>query len=129
MKKGGLERIKLEKERTGAFTGAYAINPATNDRMPIWIADFVLAHYGTGAVFADAHDQRDFAMAKKYGIPLKVSLRPKDDKLWGKVRNLEVCYPDEGVLVNSGQFDGLTSEEARKKLPNGLKRRESAEKR
>jgi leucyl-tRNA synthetase len=58
--KGELERSELEKERTGVFTGAYAINPANNEKMPIWIADFVLAHYGTGAVFADAHDQRDF---------------------------------------------------------------------
>ncbi len=115
-KKNELERTELEKERTGAFTGAYAINPATNERIPIWIADFVLAHYGTGAVFADAHDQRDFEMAKKYNIPLKVSLRPKDDELWEKVKNLEVCYPDEGILVDSGQFDGLTSQEAIKKI-------------
>ena len=122
-KKDELERTELEKERTGAFTGAYAINPVNNEKMPIWIADFVLAHYGTGAVFADAHDQRDFEMAKKYNIPLKVSLRPKDDKLWAKVKNLEVCYSDEGFLVNSGQFDGLTSQEAMGKITEWLEKR------
>ena len=122
-KKNELERIELEKERNGAFTGAYAINPATDERIPIWIADFVLAHYGTGAVFADAHDQRDFEMAKKYNIPLKVSLRPEDDELWGKVKNLEVCYPEEGILVNSGKFDGLTSREAIKKITEWFEKR------
>ncbi|MBL7142256.1 MAG: leucine--tRNA ligase [Candidatus Pacebacteria bacterium] len=122
-KKNELERIELEKERNGAFTGAYAINPATDERIPIWIADFVLAHYGTGAVFADAHDQRDFEMAKKYNIPLKVSLRPEDDELWGKVKNLEVCCPEEGILVNSGKFDGLTSREAIKKITEWFEKR------
>ena len=121
--KGELERSELEKERTGVFTGAYAINPANNEKIPIWIADFVLAHYGTGAVFADAHDQRDFEMAKKYNIPLKVSLRPKNDDLWERVKNLKVCYPEEGILVNSAQFDGLTSAEARKKITTWLEKK------
>ena len=126
-KKSELERTDLEKERTGVFTGTYAVNPATNEKIPIWIADFVLAHYGTGAVFADAHDQRDFEMAKKYNIPLKVSLRPKDDKLWEKVRNLEVCYSEEGLLVNSEQFNGLTSQEAIEKITEWLKKRGAGE--
>ncbi|MDP3991230.1 MAG: leucine--tRNA ligase [Candidatus Nealsonbacteria bacterium] len=124
-KKNELERVDTEKERTGAFTGTYAINPATNEKIPIWIADFVLAHYGTGAVFADAHDQRDFEMAKKYNIPLKISLRPKNEELWEKVKNLEVCYSDEGILVNSGQFDGLTSQEAIKKITQWLENKET----
>ncbi len=115
-----LERLELEKEKTGAFTGSYALNPATGAKMPIWISDFVLAGYGSGAVFADAHDERDFEMAKKFGIPLKISLRPENDELWEKVKNLEVCYPDEGTLVNSGEFDGLTSAEARTKLCDWL---------
>ena len=71
--KAELERME-NKEKTGVFIGAYAINPATEEKMQIWIADFVLANYGTGAVFADAHDERDFEMAKQYGIPLKQSI-------------------------------------------------------
>ena len=111
-----IQRTELNTEKTGAFTGSYAINPATGDRMPIWIADFVLANYGTGIVFADAHDERDFEMAKKFNIPLKVSLRPKDDDAWHKVQNFETCFTEEGVLVHSAQFDGLTSAEARPKI-------------
>ncbi|MBT3817441.1 MAG: leucine--tRNA ligase [Candidatus Magasanikbacteria bacterium] len=118
--KSDLERTELQKEKTAAFTGSYAINPATGDRMPIWIADFVLAHYGTGAVFADAHDERDFELAKIYNIPLKLSVRPKDDVLWGQVKNFEVCYPEKGILINSLQFDGLSSDEAMPKIIDWL---------
>lgn len=118
--KSDLERTDLAKEKTGEFTGAYAINPIDGNKIPIWIADFVLAGYGTGAVFADAHDDRDFEFAKKYDIPLKISIRPEDDELWGKVKNLEVCYPGDGILVNSGEFDGLTSEMARQKITDHL---------
>ncbi len=114
--KTDIERTAEEKDKSGVFTGSYALNPATGDKMPIWIADFVLAQYGTGAVFADAHDERDFAMAKKYSLPLKVSIRPADDALWERVQKLEECFPSEGTLVNSGQFDGLTSAEAREKI-------------
>ncbi len=121
-KKTELERMELQKDKTGVFTGAYVINPATKEKIPIWISDFVLANYGTGAVFADAHDSRDFEMAKKYNIPLKVSIRPKDDKLWGKIEKLEECFEDEGILVNSGEFDGLTSAEARKKITEWLEK-------
>ena len=121
-KKNELERTEIDKNKTGVFTGAFAINPASKERMPIWVADFVLANYGTGAVFADAHDERDFELAKKYDIPLKVSLRPKDDVLWEKVKNLEVCYPEEGILVNSMQCDGLSSAQAREKIAEWLER-------
>jgi leucyl-tRNA synthetase len=111
--KSDLERTDLAKNKTGAFTGAYAINPINGDKIQIWIGDFVLAGYGTGAVFADAHDERDFEFAKKYNLPLKVSIRPENEKEWNKVKNLEICFSDDGVLVNSGKFDGLTSEKAR----------------
>lgn len=125
--KSDLERTETAQDKTAEFTGAYAVNPATGEDMPIWISDFVLAHYGTGAVFADAHDARDFALAKKYGISLKVSLRPKDDALWEQVKALEVCFTEEGVLVNSGKFDGLSSEEARKSILTWLKDQGAAE--
>ena len=122
-RKNEIERTELQKQKTGVFTGAYAVNPASNEKMPIWISDFVLSSYGTGAVFADAHDQRDFEMAKKYSIPLKVSLRPKDEGLWKKVKRLEICYVDDGILVNSGQFNGLTSAEARIRITEWLKKK------
>ncbi len=118
--KSELERTELSKEKTGAFTGSYGINPATGEKMPIWISDFVLVSYGTGVVFADAHDERDFEMAKKFDIPLKVSIRPEDEKLWESVKKLEFCFPDEGILVNSGEFDGLTSAESRPKITQWL---------
>ena len=115
-----IDRMSEEREKTGVFTGSYAINPATDEKMPIWIADFVLVDYGTGVVFADAHDERDFEMAKKFGIPLKVSLRPNDDKLWEEVKNLRKCFTEEGTLINSAQFDGMSSAEARPKITEWL---------
>lgn len=121
-KKNEIERTEIEKDKTGVFTGSYAINPASKERMPIWIADFVLANYGTGSVFADAHDERDFELAKKYSIPLRVSLRPQDDALWEKVKNFQVCYSDDGTLVNSLQFDGLLSAQAREKIAEWLEK-------
>lgn len=72
-----IERTNVQKEKTGVFTGSYAINPYDGSELPIWIGDFVLGHYGTGAVFGDAHDERDFVFAKKYGIPLKESVCQK----------------------------------------------------
>lgn len=110
-----LQRTDLNKDKTGVPTGAYAINPATDERVPIWIADFVLAHYGTGAVFADAHDERDFAFAKKYGIPLKPTLKPVDGDA-EKILALEECFSGDGVLFDSGEFNNLHSAEARKKI-------------
>jgi leucyl-tRNA synthetase len=127
-KKTDMQRTELNKDKNGVFTGAYAINPASGEKMPIWIADFVLITYGSGAVFADAHDERDFEMAKKYKIPLKVSIRPESDELWKKVQDLEECYPDDGILVNSGQFDGLTSKEARTKITEWLEKEGKAKK-
>jgi leucyl-tRNA synthetase len=121
-----IDRTNLEKEKTGVFTGAYVINPATKDKMPVWISDFVLGKYGTGAVFADAHDKRDFEMAKKYNLSLKVSIKPEDDNLWEKVKKLEVCFEGDGVLVNSGEFDGQTSEEARINITKWLEKHNAA---
>lgn len=117
-KKTDLERTDLNKEKTGiALQGVFAINPATAEKIPVWVADFVLGHYGTGAVFADAHDKRDFDMAKKYGIPLRVSVKPvNDEEHWTRVERLEECFEEDGILAHSGQFDGLPSAEARPKI-------------
>ncbi len=112
-----VDRSNQDKDVTGVqLKGITVRNPATNEEMPVWIADFILEHYGTGAVFADAHDKRDFKMAKKYGIPLRTSIKPDDELLTQKVKNFEECFEDDGTLYNSMQFDGLKSEEARPKI-------------
>ncbi|MDP3882802.1 MAG: leucine--tRNA ligase [Candidatus Staskawiczbacteria bacterium] len=112
-----MDRSNQDKDVTGVqLKGIIVRNPATNEEMPVWTADFVLNHYGTGAVFADAHDKRDFKMAKKYGIPLRTSIRPNDPDFAIKVRNLEECYEGDGTLYNSMQFDGLSSQDARTKI-------------
>ncbi|MBI4093701.1 leucine--tRNA ligase, partial [Candidatus Kaiserbacteria bacterium] len=112
------ERERQEsKEKSGVeLKGVKAINPATNKEIPVWIADFVIGTYGTGAVFADAHDERDFEFAKLYGIPLKTTLRPEGIEDDSHIRSLEECYTGKGVLYDSGEFDGLTSDEAIPKI-------------
>jgi len=101
-----IERLSTEKEKDGVFTGAYCINRLNGDRVPIWIADYVLLSYGTGAVMAvPAHDERDFAFAKKYNIPIPVVIAPPD---WDR-KPLEAAYTEPGTMVNSGQFNGLPS--------------------
>ncbi len=112
-----VDRTNLDKDITGVqLKGITVRNPATNEEMPVWTADFVLQHYGTGAVFADAHDRRDFKMAKKYGIPLRTSVKPDNEELAQKVKNLEECFEGDGILYNSMEFDGLTSADARPKI-------------
>lgn len=115
-KKNELQRTALEKDFSGVPTGAFAIHPLTGERIPIWLADFVLAHYGAGAVFADAHDERDFVFAKKYGIPLKATVQPTDGRDATAITNLEECFTDDGVLFDSGEFSGMCSEEARARI-------------
>ncbi|MDE1970574.1 MAG: leucine--tRNA ligase [Patescibacteria group bacterium] len=123
-----IERTSFERPVSGiALRGIHVTNPATGEEMPVWVADFVLAHYGTGAVFADAHDARDFELAKKYNIPLKTSIVPDDKDLAPQVENLEVCFEGEGILIHSQRFDGMTSSEARPKIIEWLKEKGSAE--
>ncbi len=98
-----IERLSTEQEKTGVFTGAYAINPVNGARIPIWIADYVMMTYGTGAIMAvPAHDERDFAFAQKYDLPIPVVIRPPD---WDG-EDLEEAYPGDGEMINSGPFDG-----------------------
>lgn len=107
--KNELERTHLEKEKTGvALHGICAINPANNEKIPVWIADYVLMSYGTGAVMAvPAHDERDFAFAKKYNLPIRrVIDGGKEDE----------CWTEEGKLINSGMFDAVDSEIAKWKI-------------
>ncbi len=106
-------------EKRGVFTGSYAINPLTRERIPIWIANFVLMEYGTGAVMAvPAHDQRDLDFARKYGLPVRVVVQPPGGGL--DEATLEEAYVEEGNLVNSGQFDGLWSGEALSRIADHL---------
>ncbi|MFA7352343.1 MAG: leucine--tRNA ligase [Dehalococcoidales bacterium] len=103
-----IERLSTEKEKDGVFTGAYVTNRLNGDKVPVWIADYVLAGYGTGAVMAvPAHDERDFAFAKKYNLPIKVVISPPE---W-KGQELEEAFIEDGTMVNSGHFDGTHNRE------------------
>jgi len=103
-----IERLSTEKEKEGVFTGAYAINRLNGKPVPIWIADYVLMSYGTGAVMGvPAHDSRDFAFAKKYNLPIPVVIAPPG---W-QGEALEEAYTEPGVMVNSGQFNELPSQQ------------------
>jgi len=100
-----IEREAVDKEKTGVFIGAYAINPVNNERIPIWIADYVLMSYGTGAIMAvPAHDERDFAFARKYGLKVVPVIQPEGVELNGDT--METAHEHEGVMINSGHFNG-----------------------
>lgn len=114
VKKSEIERTNDTKEKTGVFTGSYAVNPLTGENVPVWVADYVLGGYGTGAVMAvPAHDERDFAFAEKYNLPIvEVVEKPEGTE--------EQVFHGEGVLVNSGEFDGLAASDAREKIVEWL---------
>ncbi|XZH20573.1 leucine--tRNA ligase [Clostridium perfringens] len=114
-KQSDIERQSISREKTGVFTGAYAIHPLTGKEVPIWVGDYVLATYGTGAVMAvPAHDERDFAFAEKFNLPINRVIEAKD----GSETTLPFC--EHGILVNSGEFDGLTTAEAKEKIVKKL---------
>lgn len=111
--KSDLERTELSKDKTGVFTGAYAINPVNGKEVPIWVSDYVLSTYGTGAIMSvPAHDERDWAFAKKFDLPIIEVVSG------GQVE--EEAYTGDGVLVNSGLLDGLSVPEAKKKITEWL---------
>ncbi|MFA6708192.1 MAG: leucine--tRNA ligase [Fusobacterium sp.] len=108
-----IERTAEGKEKNGIDTGWHVINPVNGEKVPLWIADYVLMNYGTGAVMAvPAHDERDFAFAKKYNLPMKVVINPKGQKEIINVNEMEEAFTDIGELVNSGKFDGINSKKA-----------------
>ena len=118
-KQSDIERQSISREKTGVFTGSYAVNPINNKEVPIWVGDYVLATYGTGAVMAvPAHDERDFAFATKFNLPIERVITSKNGK------NDELPYCEYGKLVNSGEFDGLTTEEAKEKIVEKLASKE-----
>ena len=104
-------RVDATAEKEGVFTGAYAVNPLTRERIPIWVANFILMEYGTGAIMAvPAHDQRDFEMASKFQLPIRVVIQPDGEPLSDGGR-LEAAFDGEGRMVNSGQFTGMPNRE------------------
>lgn len=111
LKKSDIERQE-NKTKTGVFTGAYAINPISGAKLPIWLADYVLMGYGEGAVMAvPGHDQRDFEFAEQFDLPIVQVIKKPDNST-----DSERCYAGEGQLINSGQFNGLSSSEAREQI-------------
>ena len=107
--KSDLDRTDLNKDKTGAFTGAYAINPVNGEKLPIWISDYVLSSYGTGAVMAvPAHDERDFAFAKKFDLPIKPVIAGDNVD--------EAPYTEDGTHINSDFLDGLDKQQAIAKM-------------
>ncbi len=119
-----IERTSLDKEKTGVFTGSYAVNPINGEKIPIWISDYVLPSYGTGAVMAvPAHDQRDYEFAQRFNLPIRWVIRPPD----GEVGDRGEAFVDYGVMCNSAGFDGLSSEEGGRKVVETLQKRGLAE--
>lgn len=116
------EKNLATTEKKGCFTGQYAINPLNQEKVPIWIANYVLMEYGTGMVMAvPAHDQRDLEFARKYNLPVRVVIQPEDSKLSGET--LQEAYAEEGTMVNSGQFNGLPSIKAKKMITDYLEKK------
>jgi leucyl-tRNA synthetase len=124
-----VERMLETREKTGVFTGGYVINPLNGERVPVCIADYVLPGYGTGAVMGvPAHDQRDFEFARKYNLPIRLVILPPDAEPSGAggppsaqaPRPLEEAYTGAGMMINSGPYDGLSSEEGAQRIAADL---------
>ncbi|MDD5496357.1 MAG: leucine--tRNA ligase [Candidatus Omnitrophica bacterium] len=106
-----INRAKTDVEKEGVFTGRYVINPANNEKIPIWISNYILMEYGTGAIMAvPAHDQRDFEFAKKYKLPIRVVIDDPGQSL--DAAGMKEAFVEEGVMANSGKFNGISSNEA-----------------
>ncbi|MBZ0202669.1 MAG: leucine--tRNA ligase [Ignavibacteria bacterium] len=115
--KSDLERQSLDKDKTGVFTGAFAINPVNNEEIPVWISDYVLTGYGTGAIMAvPGHDERDWDFATKFHLPILEVVKPLNGE--GDIQT--EAFSDEGIAVNSGFITGLKSEKAKKKVIDWL---------
>ena len=122
IKKSEIERQE-NKEKTGVFTGSFAINPVTKEEIPIWISDYVLINYGDGAVMAvPGHDERDFAFASKYQLEIKTVVKPAKLNNQSETQDSDTlqCFHDRGILLNSGKYDNLTSKEAESQILSDL---------
>ncbi len=120
-KESKVVRSSSDVKKEGIFTGGYAVNPVNGEAIPIWIADYVLMEYGTGAIMAvPTHDQRDFLFAKEHGLPLRIVIAPKEGAASGQT--LQEAYEGDGIQVNSGQFNGLSNQEAKFKIAQWMEK-------
>jgi len=128
-RKSDLDRTDLAKEKTGEPLGAFAINPVNDEKIPIWISDYVLISYGTGAIMAvPAHDERDFEFAKKFNLPIIPVVEPEDKEQAELVKKGELCFIGDGKAINSGQFNGLPTAQFKEKITNWLAQRRQGKK-
>ena len=118
--KSNVDRLQ-DKEKTGVFTGSYAVNPLNGAKMPIWLSDYVLADYGTGAIMCvPAHDDRDFEFATKFNIPI-IQVIAKDGK---EIENMTEAYTEaSGTMINSGEWNGMESAVLKKEAPHDDRRK------
>jgi leucyl-tRNA synthetase len=117
-----IDRTSDDLEKEGVFTGSYCLNPLTGEQIPVFLANFVLMDYGTGAVMAvPAHDQRDFEFARKYQLPIRVVIQPEGEPL--DPAGMQEAWAGEGRMVNSGDFDGLPNEEGKRRVADHLETR------
>jgi leucyl-tRNA synthetase len=115
MREDKAARTDEKQEKEGVFTGSYAINPLNNEKVPVWVGNFVLMEYGTGAIMSvPAHDQRDFEFAKKYRLPIRVVIQDPEKRL--EAEAMQQAYVEDGVMVNSGRFDGLSNTVSKEKI-------------
>ncbi|MFC1781037.1 leucine--tRNA ligase [Planctomycetota bacterium] len=123
-RKSDLDRTDLAKDKTGQFIGAYAVNPVNDEKIPIWISDYVLISYGTGAIMAvPAHDERDFEFATMFNLPIIPVVEPLDEQQAELVNRGQLCFTGEGRAINSGKFDGLTTAEFKENIADWLSER------
>ncbi len=121
--KSDMERTDLSREKTGVFTGGYAVNPVNDERIPVWISDYVLLSYGTGAIMAvPGHDERDFEFAQTFGLPIVRVVAPADAP--DPAAELTEAMPEPGIAVNSGAFDGLRTDEFKERIIAWLEERD-----
>jgi leucyl-tRNA synthetase len=121
-RKSEIDRLSTEREKTGVALGAHAVNPINGERIPIWIADYVLLGYGTGAIMAvPAHDERDFEFAQRFSLPIRVVVAPKD-AVPDMMDTAYVAHSADEVLINSGDFNGLSATEGAKQITARLER-------
>ncbi|MHC4963084.1 MAG: leucine--tRNA ligase, partial [Planctomycetota bacterium] len=128
-KKSDLDRTDLAKDKTGQFTGAYAINPVNSEKIPIWISDYVLISYGTGAIMAvPAHDERDFEFATKFELPIIQVVQPDNAEDAKLCEEGKLCFAGNGTAINSGEFTGLSTPEFKEKIAAWLTKKGLGEK-
>lgn len=122
LKESKIVREAAEVKKEGVFSGCFAVNPVNNEEVPIWVADYVLMEYGTGAIMAvPTHDQRDFLFAREHGLPMRVVIQEQRAKSQ-ELNEMTEAYEGDGIQVNSGQFNGLTNREAKVKIAEWMEK-------